>query len=220
MLLLIHTRYSNTWYVSQTLPQVPGSRVNYFWKISTRGTSSILPVLEVFWGSILLLNEYRLYLKYFGVLCTAHTFFWVLAVSKLSEYAQNTLKVIHSILQTSPHRFDNFIPFFSRKKQRRSHECSLEQITFVGANWSTFRGGVWQYFGRIIQVYCEYSQYFGVKPFCVGILYTILQVFRGSILLRRLLAVLLLLILPVRNVQYTPSILEVRTIIILAAYLW
>ena len=63
--------------------------------------------------------------------------------------------------------------FWAENCDRRSHECSLEQITFVGSNWSTSSTG------SISGVYTASTrQYFGVL-YCG---YSILQVFRGSIL--------------------------------------
>ena len=47
---------------------------------------------------------------------------------------------VWSILRTSVHRVDNFMPFtysFAGNIHRCSHEWELEQSTFGGGNWST-----------------------------------------------------------------------------------
>ena len=122
--------------------------------------------------------------------------------------------------------------FYAENTHRWSHEWDLEQITFGGGQLEYLE--YWQYFGSI---YCEYSQCSGVL-YCGYCLY-ILQVFRGSILrILPVLAVLtahtpstrsilafsahtpsirsisdastvILLVLAVRNVLDTPSILGV-----------
>ena len=79
--------------------------------------SWILPVLELFRGLVLLI-------------------LWVFAVSKFSEYAQYTRSMSYTSIVSVPLR--QFHPvFLAENFHRRSHECSLEQITFAGSNWST-----------------------------------------------------------------------------------
>ena len=77
--------------------------------------SWILPVLELFRGLVLLI-------------------LWVFAVSKFSEYAQYTRSMSYTStgLRTSSTISSRFLP---ENFHRLSHECSLEQITFVGRNW-------------------------------------------------------------------------------------
>ena len=99
--------------------------------ISGFDTLWLLRVLEVFWGSILLNTACTWSIS---KSCTDHTFEYLQYQNSLNN---RSILGVWVILRPSPHRFDNLIPFFGRNFHRRSHECSLEQITFVGSNWST-----------------------------------------------------------------------------------
>ena len=144
---------------------VPGSRVYYFWKTNIRGTSTrsmsgfdaagtastpsisglytcgyfhtrsisvwLLPALEVFRGSIVLNTACTWSIS--GS-CTAYTLSTlsikiILICAVYSEYEVYFDRLRTASTISSCCLAENF--------HRRSHEYTLEQITFVGSNWST-----------------------------------------------------------------------------------
>ena len=126
--------------------------------------------------------------------------------------------------------------FLPENFHRRSHECSLEQTTFVGSNWSTqSTGSIWGVytastcsisgFGTADALYTPSISGFDtvdtpVFAVLLLLILPLLAVFRPSVLLIlpasavfRPSVLLILPVLAVRNVLDTPSILEVRSIL-------
>ena len=160
---------------------------------------SLLPVLEVVLGSILL-NTACTWSIWGGY--TSHTF----------EYSQHqnclnrrSILGVWVILGPSPHRVDNFIPFFAENFDRRS----LPRV-LVGTNYS--RGEQLEYF-RVPAVFREYMlRLLAVyRDSVVRILYTP-SISGFDTADTPVLAVLLLLILPVVAV-FRPSVLLILPVL-------